>query len=226
MFDSKFIFTFVGLIVAILAICKFNTGNSSEQFLPGLTNRTTKNIHSSTPNSIKVSPAPQKYGCDLKYSHSPENLASGVEKFEEFPSEYQVQKFPVPEEETVVTPSFGLSDDMTGNSEEVIVDRLIYANRNSRTRGAGDWIRGDLAIVPNDNNGWFVSQYSDPQTSLNTGALGAMAGFNEQTESLGNFLNDISDGTNTFVGGTQMSNNYDIVMGGPLTTVTVDSYPV
>lgn len=33
MFDSKFIFTLVGLIVAVLAICKFNIGNTSEQFM-------------------------------------------------------------------------------------------------------------------------------------------------------------------------------------------------
>lgn len=225
MFDSKFIFTFVGLIVAILAICKFNTGNSSEQFLlhGGLVARNIKKIHSS-PCSINVSPAPQKHrsGCNVKYSQSPEKLAGSVEQLENL-SGYQINNFPAPEQDENVTPSFGLSDDMTGNSDEVIVDRLIYANRNSRTRGAGDWIRGDLAIAPNDNNGWFVSQYSDPQTSLNTGALGAMAGFNEQTESLQNFLNDISNGNNTFVGGTQMSNNYDIVMGGPLATTMIDS---
>jgi len=69
---------------------------------------------------------------------------------------------------------------MDADTQPVIYDRLIYSNIKSRLRGHGDYIRGDLMIVPNSmktdcqNNGWFqVSVH--PNRDLNMGAM-AMIG--------------------------------------------------
>jgi hypothetical protein len=58
----------------------------------------------------------------------------------------------------------------------IIVDRLIFANRNSQLRAMGDPIRGDLPIVPNPP-GWFTPSVT-PQIDLQRGALNFLAGAN------------------------------------------------
>jgi hypothetical protein len=65
-------------------------------------------------------------------------------------------------------------------SQPIIYDRFIYANQKSRLYGLGDPIRGDLPIVPN-NNGWFQVSVS-PSIDLNSGAIMAMAGANNDTQ--------------------------------------------
>jgi len=64
----------------------------------------------------------------------------------------------------------------------IIVDRLVFANRNSRLRGAGDPIRGDLPFVPTPP-GWF-SPSVNPQIDLQRGALNFIAGENLPTMAL------------------------------------------
>jgi hypothetical protein len=77
---------------------------------------------------------------------------------------------------------------MDADTQPVIYDRLIYSNIKSRLRGHGDYIRGDLMIVPNSmktdcqNNGWFqVSVH--PNRDLNMGAMsmiGPLGGRDEE----------------------------------------------
>jgi hypothetical protein len=63
----------------------------------------------------------------------------------------------------------------------IMYDRLIYSNRNSRTRGQGDPIRGDLAIVP-CSTGWFQVS-ADPLNDLQQGAMAVMGGVNPNSSS-------------------------------------------
>ena len=56
-------------------------------------------------------------------------------------------------------------------------DRIIYAPARSRTSYQGDYIRGDLPIMPDPNQcGWFKSQHARPETSLNVGAMSVLFG--------------------------------------------------
>ena len=56
-------------------------------------------------------------------------------------------------------------------------DRLVYAPARSRTSYQGDYIRGDLPIMPDPNQcGWFKSQHARPETSLNVGAMSVLFG--------------------------------------------------
>ena len=71
-------------------------------------------------------------------------------------------------------------------SQSVVVDRLIFANRNSQLRAMGDPIRGDLPIVPNPP-GWFTPSVT-PQIDLQRGALNYLAGFNTASQQLENLF--------------------------------------
>lgn len=58
-------------------------------------------------------------------------------------------------------------------------DRLMYSNSKSRTQLDADFIRGDLAIIPAQNQGWFQSRFANP-TNLRPGALAALGGADNQ----------------------------------------------
>jgi hypothetical protein len=58
-------------------------------------------------------------------------------------------------------------------------DRLMYSNSKVRTQLDSDFIRGDLAIVPAQNQGWFQSRYANA-TNLRPGALAALGGANNE----------------------------------------------
>ena len=66
--------------------------------------------------------------------------------------------------------------------QEVSYDRLVFSTAKSRLTAQGDWIRGDLPIVPNAY-GWF-SPSVNPARDLNRGALVAMAGENDTSNKL------------------------------------------
>lgn len=59
---------------------------------------------------------------------------------------------------------------LASDPDTYVYDRLLYVNQKRRTSGAGDWIRGDLAIVP-ENRGWF-SVSAIPHLDLRRGAVG------------------------------------------------------
>jgi hypothetical protein len=92
-------------------------------------------------------------------------------------------------------------------SQPIIYDRYIYANKNSRQRGAGDPIRGDLPIVPVSGN-WFIpSQANSPSINLQQGAMNVMGGVNNETSNaLANLIWNSSGGTETTIGGVDMAN--------------------
>lgn len=75
------------------------------------------------------------------------------------------------------------SDDMSGmgGQQPEIYNRLIFSNKKSRQYASGDPIRGDLSIVPNSGT-WFVSQYNNPNTDLNPGAINIIAGEDNATQ--------------------------------------------
>jgi hypothetical protein len=71
--------------------------------------------------------------------------------------------------------SVGASNDSCDDeNNSIIYNRFIYANKNSRLRGQGDPIRGDLRIPPRRDNWFNVS--ANPTVSLQQGALQVMAG--------------------------------------------------
>ena len=92
-----------------------------------------------------------------------------------------------------------------GETEHPIVfDRLMFANRNSTLRSQGDWIRGDLPIVP-CNTGWFQVSV-DPNIDLNQGAMNVLGGLgNETTQQLTALINNTSNSTT--VAGMNLTTN-------------------
>jgi hypothetical protein len=111
----------------------------------------------------------------------------------------------------------------TGEMEQTIVyDRMIVANRNSRLRSQGDWIRGDLPICMNQT-GWFQVS-ANPVLDLNQGALNALAGpDNGSTQAMTAFMND-SVGTTT-VAGMNLSNQQLASIGAGMNDVSVSAFP-
>lgn len=111
----------------------------------------------------------------------------------------------------------------TGEIEQTIVyDRMIVANRNSRLRGMGDWIRGDLPIAKNET-GWFQVS-ANPVIDLNHGALNAIAGpDNAVTQRMTAFMNN-SVGTTT-VAGMNLSNEYLASIGAGRNDINVTAFP-
>jgi hypothetical protein len=74
---------------------------------------------------------------------------------------------------------------MGTESQPVIYDRLMYSNMRSRLRGQGDYIRGDLQIVPDNykagyqHNNWFQVSVK-PERDLNPGAMDHLYGKSQE----------------------------------------------
>ena len=71
-------------------------------------------------------------------------------------------------------------------SQPVIYDRVMYSNIRSRTRGQGDYIRGDLMIAPDNykpgggnHPSWFQVS-AKPNRDLNPGCMEHLFGRNEE----------------------------------------------
>lgn len=91
--------------------------------------------------------------------------------------------------------------------QPIIYDRYIYSNRNSRLRGQGDPIRGDLPIVPISGS-WFIPSgaYEGPNIVLQQGAMNVMGGVNNETNNqLANLIYNSSGGAETAIGGVDMA---------------------
>jgi len=90
--------------------------------------------------------------------------------------------------------------------QPIVYDRYMYANRNSRLRGQGDPIRGDLPIVPISGNWMIPSQSYNALEVLQQGAMNVMGGVNNETNnSLANLIYNSSGGTDTTIGGVDMA---------------------
>lgn len=117
-------------------------------------------------------------------------------------------------------------DDM----QPIVYDRYMYANRNSRLRGQGDKIRGDLAIVPS-NTGWFQVSVQ-PNIDLEQGAMNVMGGIgNEQGKSMASLIYKTSGNAETAIAGVDYSRevNMSTMFGGGLSSgqndVSVTAFP-
>ena len=109
------------------------------------------------------------------------------------------------------------------NVQPIVYDRYIYANRNSRTRGQGDWIRGDLPIMP-CNTGWFQVNVH-PNIDLNQGAMNVLGGVsNESTKALADIIYKTSGGADTSIAGIDMKQhvNMSTMFGGGLSNAQGD----
>jgi len=116
------------------------------------------------------------------------------------------------------------------NTQPIIYDRYMFANRNSRLRSRGDKIRGDLAILP-CNTGWFQVSVQ-PNLDLEQGALNVLAGFNnEQGKAISDIVYKTSGNSQSSVGGINLVNevNMSNMFGGGLLgaqgDVQVTAYP-
>jgi len=93
------------------------------------------------------------------------------------------------------------------NMQPVIYDRYIVANIKSQQAALGDFFRGDLPIVPN-NNGWFNTSYA-PQKDLQKGAMAVMGGlYNDTTRELADLVNVSSGGASTTISGMNLQPHF------------------
>ena len=109
------------------------------------------------------------------------------------------------------------------NVQPIVYDRYIYANRNSRLRCQGDFLRGDLPIMP-CNTGWFQVSVQ-PNIDLNQGAMNVMGGINnETTKGLADIIYKTSGNAETAIAGVDMANhvNMSTMFGGGLTAAQGD----
>jgi hypothetical protein len=92
--------------------------------------------------------------------------------------------------------------------QPIVYDRYMYANRNSRLRGQGDPIRGDLPIVPISGN-WFIPSAAagnNINQVLQQGAMNVLGGVNNETNNaLANLIYNSSGGADTTIGGVDMA---------------------
>lgn len=86
----------------------------------------------------------------------------------------------------------------------IVYDRYIVANRNSRLRGQGDPIRGDLPIIPQSGN-WFTPNVH-PNIDLQPGAMNVLGGINNETsKQVANLIYNSSGRADTTIGGVDMA---------------------
>jgi hypothetical protein len=231
MFDNKFIFTLIGLIVAVLAICKFNIG-STENFI----------ARSSRVIDTRITPAPSsscKGGCQVYYMQNatPEinfedianeagALADEVEPF------FQQQNVPGPSPSDKVAiatygPDFQQTNlpvnDMTEGDQSVFYERLIFANKGHRLLGLGDPIRGDLPICPN-KTGWFQVS-ADPKNQLQQGGANVLFGASDAGNAMNTFINGQTAGTDTTIAGTDVAGAVNISPGIPFEDIDATASP-
>lgn len=103
-------------------------------------------------------------------------------------------------------PVSGMNNTMgSDNNDEFFVnsERLIFSLNKNQLTGQGDWIRGDLPVIPN-NGDWF--QVSANPNSLNQGALFAMAGVGNVTaQQAAELQGRASGGTNNTFAGAEVN---------------------
>lgn len=93
--------------------------------------------------------------------------------------------------DTIGLPVTDMTDISPGENNKYVYDRTIgtigftSTKIGGRSRGNADYIRGDLAIVPNKNTGWFQTS-SDPANKLMVGAINQANGIgNSSSKSSG-----------------------------------------
>jgi hypothetical protein len=106
-------------------------------------------------------------------------------------------------------------------------DRYIYATQKSNLAAQGDFIRGDLPIMPHPKCGWFNVSVT-PHIDLQKGALNVMGGVDNASSRELAALMSLSAGDSQkghFVGGVDMTQDYMLTgSGGMARDVTVTSF--
>lgn len=106
--------------------------------------------------------------------------------------------------------------------QPIVYDRFIYANRNSRLRGLGDPIRGDLPIVPCAAD-WFRPSVH-PNIDLQEGAMNVIGGVdNSTTRALAELINTTS-GDHT-IAGVNMASMRNMTTGSSMADLNVTAFP-
>jgi hypothetical protein len=106
--------------------------------------------------------------------------------------------------------------------QPIVYDRFIYANRNSRLRGLGDPIRGDLPIVPCAAD-WFRPSVH-PSIDLQEGAMNVIAGVdNGTTRALTELINATSG--DTTIAGVDVGTMKNTMTGQAMSTLDVTAFP-
>lgn len=101
--------------------------------------------------------------------------------------------------DTIGLPVTDMTDISPGENNKYVYDRTIgtigftSTKIGGRSRGNADYIRGDLAIVPNKDTGWFQTS-ADPANKLMVGAI-------NQANGIGNAKTQSSSGAQHALGG-------------------------
>ncbi|MHA2038360.1 MAG: hypothetical protein ACW98X_18150 [Promethearchaeota archaeon] len=119
--------------------------------------------------------------------------------------------------------SASLGDDAGDMEQPIVFDRLIYANKNSRLRGHGDHIRGDLPIVP-CKDGWFRPSV-DPANDLHQGAMAVLGGDGSTQQGLAQIMYETTAGYDTTIGGVNMATQLSSDYSAALSDVSVTAFP-
>jgi hypothetical protein len=181
MIDSKFVFTLVGLIATILAVCKINPTHFSgvkENF--GVYPLTQKLVNIRNP---QISPIEHYGEVQGNFSVNVDNAKPKTEsRF------YQKYANMVTESFTDDNSSESLDTDVMKGMQSMPVDAttsLEYpsittiatvTSMKGRTKGQGDFVRGDLPIHPCKNGMWDVS--TADVSNLQPGYLSMISGAN------------------------------------------------
>lgn len=123
--------------------------------------------------------APIDHATDLVVSPFGQMQRDSRKELKESYSDYANASVPLPSDMSNVN--------MLGTeSQPVIYDRVMYSNIRSRTRGNGDYIRGDLMIAPDNykpggggHPQWFQVS-AKPERDLNPGAMEHLFGRSEE----------------------------------------------
>jgi len=110
-----------------------------------------------------------------------------------------------------------------GETDQIVTyNSLMFANRNSTLRSQGDWIRGDLPIVP-CKTGWFQVSVN-PSIDLNQGAMNVLGGLDNSTSKQMAALM-YNDAYTTTVGGVNLNTQELQSVGAVTSDVSVSAYP-
>jgi len=106
----------------------------------------------------------------------------------------------------------------------VVFNRYMAANPDSRLRGLGCPIRGDLPVIP-CSTGWFQVS-ATPSRTLQQGAMNVLGGVNNSTTNeMNTLVNMNSGGAITTLSGVNMSNEMGQCLSGAGQTVQATAFP-
>lgn len=239
MFDGKFITTLIALVIAVITICNMNKNSSVENYVPS--SLTTKVQTVSYPNlksqlSLRFASGhqgaltkmrPTAVANQAYIQNDPTGLAKipCKEKYhEEVKTNALLDNTAIDEDNSLIpVPTMETPNENGETVTPVVFERVIYTNKNSRTRGEGDHIRGDLPIVPCRGTWFNVS--ASPATDLQQGALNVLAGTdNSTTQELARLINS-SGASNTIAGLHYTTNPSDkALLDGPLADIQTISF--